>query len=194
MARGGCRTIVRFRSSTRVAAFLRETRRVQLIEDGEVVAIRPEGVQFVSVAGGRVRDRDEMEVDWDDEAAEKQGYETFMLKEIYEQPQAIADTIGVRDTVLYRAGDGTTDGEQANVSLALLEPKFHDGFGRWYCDIGINPTGAFKLGVQLHLARFQQNAIAGCMLSRTTRADAFMLHQPWTFSAVRREPRLCSRR
>jgi glutamine---fructose-6-phosphate transaminase (isomerizing) len=79
-----------------IAAFLRETRRVQLIEDGEVVAIRPEGVQFVSVAGGRVRDRDEMEVDWDDEAAEKQGYETFMLKEIYEQPQAIADTIGER--------------------------------------------------------------------------------------------------
>ena len=37
-----------------------------------------------------------MEVDWDDEAAEKQGYETFMLKEIYEQPQAIADTIGER--------------------------------------------------------------------------------------------------
>ncbi|MGH3044423.1 MAG: glutamine--fructose-6-phosphate transaminase (isomerizing) [Gaiellaceae bacterium] len=79
-----------------IAAFLRETRRVQLIEDGEVVAIKPEGVQFVSVAGGRVRDRDEMEVDWDDEAAEKQGYETFMLKEIYEQPQAIADSIGER--------------------------------------------------------------------------------------------------
>ncbi len=79
-----------------IAAFLRETRRVQLIEDGEVVAIKPEGVQFIPVAGGRVRDRDEMEVDWDDEAAEKQGYETFMLKEIYEQPQAIADTIGER--------------------------------------------------------------------------------------------------
>jgi glucosamine--fructose-6-phosphate aminotransferase (isomerizing) len=79
-----------------IAAFLRETRRVQLIEDGEVVAIRPDGVQFVSVTGGRVRDRDEMEVDWDDEAAEKQGYETFMLKEIYEQPQAIADTVGER--------------------------------------------------------------------------------------------------
>ncbi|MGH3035758.1 MAG: glutamine--fructose-6-phosphate transaminase (isomerizing), partial [Gaiellaceae bacterium] len=37
-----------------------------------------------------------LEVDWDDEDAEKQGYETFMLKEIYEQPQAVADTIGER--------------------------------------------------------------------------------------------------
>jgi glutamine---fructose-6-phosphate transaminase (isomerizing) len=78
-----------------IAAFLRETRRVQLIEDGEVVAITPEGARFVSIEDGE-RERDEMEVDWDDEAAEKQGYETFMLKEIYEQPQSVRDTIGER--------------------------------------------------------------------------------------------------
>ncbi|HXV56700.1 MAG TPA: glutamine--fructose-6-phosphate transaminase (isomerizing) [Gaiellaceae bacterium] len=78
-----------------IAAFLRETRRVQLIEDGEVVAVTPEDIRFVSV-DGRPRRRDEIEVDWDDEDAEKQGYETFMLKEIYEQPQAVADTIGER--------------------------------------------------------------------------------------------------
>jgi glucosamine--fructose-6-phosphate aminotransferase (isomerizing) len=78
-----------------IAAFLRETRRVQLIEDGEVVAITPDGARFVSIEDGE-RERDEMEVDWDDEAAEKQGYETFMLKEIYEQPQAVRDTIGER--------------------------------------------------------------------------------------------------
>jgi glutamine---fructose-6-phosphate transaminase (isomerizing) len=79
-----------------IAAFLRETRRVKLIEDGEVVAITSTGVGFYPVDGGPTRDRDFMEVDWDDEAAEKQGYETFMLKEIYEQPQAVADTIGER--------------------------------------------------------------------------------------------------
>jgi glucosamine--fructose-6-phosphate aminotransferase (isomerizing) len=78
-----------------IAAFLRETRRVQLIEDGEVVAITPAGASFFSAEEG-LRDRDELEVDWDDEAAEKQGYETFMLKEIYEQPTAVADTIGER--------------------------------------------------------------------------------------------------
>ena len=79
-----------------IAAFLRETRRVKLIEDGEVVAITSAGVRFFPVDGGPSRDRDFMEVDWDDEDAEKQGYETFMLKEIYEQPQAVADTIGER--------------------------------------------------------------------------------------------------
>jgi glucosamine--fructose-6-phosphate aminotransferase (isomerizing) len=79
-----------------IAAFLRETRRVKLIEDGEIVAITAEGAHFESADGRRPEQRDELEVDWDDEAAEKQGYETFMLKEIYEQPQAIADTIGER--------------------------------------------------------------------------------------------------
>jgi glutamine---fructose-6-phosphate transaminase (isomerizing) len=79
-----------------IAAFLRETHRVQLIEDGEVVAISVDGALFEPVDSSKPRRRDELEVDWDDEAAEKQGYETFMLKEIYEQPQAIADTIGER--------------------------------------------------------------------------------------------------
>jgi glucosamine--fructose-6-phosphate aminotransferase (isomerizing) len=78
-----------------IAAFLRDTRRVQLIEDGEVVAITNDGASFYSVEDGP-REREPFEVDWDDEAAEKHGYETFMLKEIYEQPQAVADTIGER--------------------------------------------------------------------------------------------------
>jgi glutamine---fructose-6-phosphate transaminase (isomerizing) len=78
-----------------IAAFLPQTRRVQLIEDGEVVAITKDGATFFSVENGP-REREEFEVDWDDEAAEKHGYETFMLKEIYEQPQAVRDTIGDR--------------------------------------------------------------------------------------------------
>jgi glucosamine--fructose-6-phosphate aminotransferase (isomerizing) len=78
-----------------IAAFLRETRRVQLIEDGEVVAITPEGASFLCVENGAV-EREVVEVDWDDEGAEKGGYETFMLKEIYEQPGAVKETIGDR--------------------------------------------------------------------------------------------------
>src|SRR5687767_14242215 len=83
-----------------IAAFLSETRHVQLIEDGEVVTITTGGADFHSVEDGR-RTRAEIEVDWDDEAAEKHGFETFMLKEIYEQPQAVRDTIGER----IRAGE-----------------------------------------------------------------------------------------
>jgi glutamine---fructose-6-phosphate transaminase (isomerizing) len=78
-----------------IAAFLRETRRVQLIEDGEIVEITPSGARFFTEAGEI--DHKEIEpVDWDDEGAEKGGYETFMLKEIYEQPEAVSETIGDR--------------------------------------------------------------------------------------------------
>ena len=77
------------------AAFLSETRSVQLIEDGEIVAVTAEGAVFTT-ADGEVVERRVDEVDWDDEAAEKGGYETFMLKEIYEQPDAVEETIGDR--------------------------------------------------------------------------------------------------
>jgi glutamine---fructose-6-phosphate transaminase (isomerizing) len=77
------------------AAFIGETRSIQLIEDGEVVAITPSGARFVSVESGEI-EREVVEVDWDIDAAEKSGYETFMLKEIYEQPEAVAETLGDR--------------------------------------------------------------------------------------------------
>ncbi len=78
-----------------VPAFLRETRRVQFVEDDEIVVARPHGATFLTGAGAEVP-RGVQEVDWDEDAAEKQGYETFMLKEIHEQPDAIAETIGER--------------------------------------------------------------------------------------------------
>ena len=78
-----------------IAAFLRETRKVQLIEDDEVVAITPDGARFFTEEG-EVEHKDVEPIDWDDESAVKGGYETFMLKEIYEQPEAVRETIGDR--------------------------------------------------------------------------------------------------
>ena len=78
-----------------IAAFLRETRKVQLIEDDEVVAITPEGARFFTDEG-EVEHKEVEPIDWDDESAVKGGYETFMLKEIYEQPEAVRETIGDR--------------------------------------------------------------------------------------------------
>jgi glucosamine--fructose-6-phosphate aminotransferase (isomerizing) len=78
-----------------VPAFLSETRQVQYIEDDEIVVLRPTGVEFLTAAGDPV-EREVVEIDWDAEAAEKQGYETFMLKEIHEQADAVAETIGER--------------------------------------------------------------------------------------------------
>ncbi len=78
-----------------IPAFLRETRTVQYIGDDEIVVLRPEGVEF-QTADGEVLDRELVEIDWDADTAEKQGYETFMLKEIHEQADAVAETIGER--------------------------------------------------------------------------------------------------
>ena len=78
-----------------IPAFLRDTRHVQYINDDEFVVLRPEGVAFVSASGDPL-EREIVEIDWDAETAEKQGYETFMLKEIHEQADAVAETIGER--------------------------------------------------------------------------------------------------
>jgi glucosamine--fructose-6-phosphate aminotransferase (isomerizing) len=81
--------------ASNAAAFLRETRNVQFPSDGEIVALRAEGATFQRADGSAV-EHEIAELDWDDEGAEKAGFETFMLKEIYEQPEAVAETIGDR--------------------------------------------------------------------------------------------------
>jgi glutamine---fructose-6-phosphate transaminase (isomerizing) len=82
--------------ASNAAAFLRETREVHFPEDGDLVAITSEGAEFLRAADGSAVERDLVVLDWDDESAEKAGFETFMLKEIYEQPEAVAETIGDR--------------------------------------------------------------------------------------------------
>jgi len=104
-----------------VAAFIGETRSIQLIEDDEVVSITPEGSRFVSVEHGEV-EREVVEVDWDIEAAEKSGYETFMLKEIYEQPEAVGETLGdrIRHGELVLESLGMTETELQNLRRIVI--------------------------------------------------------------------------
>ena len=78
-----------------VPAFLADTRDVIFPEDGDMVVVRRDGITVFDLDGA-VLDRPIQTVDWDEEAAEKAGYETFMLKEIHEQPAALADTLAER--------------------------------------------------------------------------------------------------
>lgn len=96
--------------ASNAAAFLSETRIVQFPGDGELAVIRPEGATFLS-ADGTPLEHEPTELDWDDEGAAKGGFETFMLKEIYEQPEAVAETIGdrVRHGHLVLEGLGMND-------------------------------------------------------------------------------------
>jgi glucosamine--fructose-6-phosphate aminotransferase (isomerizing) len=81
--------------ASNAAAFLRETRSVHFPDDGDIVTVTPDGATFQRPDGTPV-EHEAIELDWDDEGAEKGGYETFMLKEIYEQPESVAETIGDR--------------------------------------------------------------------------------------------------
>jgi glucosamine--fructose-6-phosphate aminotransferase (isomerizing) len=75
-----------------IPAFLAETRKTVTIENDELVTITPDGATVTDGEGNPI-ERSPEEVDWDEEAAEKGGYETFMMKEIHEQPDAVAETI-----------------------------------------------------------------------------------------------------
>jgi len=75
-----------------IPAFLSETRRVQYISNDEIVTIGRDGVSFQTAAGEPL-EREIVEIDWDAETAEKGGYETFMLKEIHDQADAVAETV-----------------------------------------------------------------------------------------------------
>jgi glucosamine--fructose-6-phosphate aminotransferase (isomerizing) len=78
-----------------IPAFLAETRQAVAIENDEIVTIDAAGVTITDAEGNPV-ERAAEEIDWDEAAAEKDGYETFMLKEIHEQADAVAETIADR--------------------------------------------------------------------------------------------------
>jgi glucosamine--fructose-6-phosphate aminotransferase (isomerizing) len=75
-----------------IPAFLSQTRSVIFPDDGEVVVVTRDAVKLFDLDGSPVS-HEVQHVDWDEEAAEKAGYETFMLKEIHEQPTSLADTL-----------------------------------------------------------------------------------------------------
>jgi glutamine---fructose-6-phosphate transaminase (isomerizing) len=78
-----------------IPAFLAETRRVLIVESGQIVTVRNGHAELIDAEGAPVEAEIE-EVTWDEDAAEKGGYPTFMLKEIHEQPAAVAETIADR--------------------------------------------------------------------------------------------------
>src|SRR5206468_2326962 len=90
--------------------------------DGDVVSLTPDGVSFVRADTGEPVEHDVLEVDWDDDVAERSGYETFMLKEIYEQPEGVAETIGdrVRHGHLVLEGLGMTEDELRDLRRIVL--------------------------------------------------------------------------
>ncbi len=93
-----------------VPAILKYTRRVYYIDNLEMARLRPGEVTFFDLNGDEVQ-KTPTEITWDAEAAEKGGFEHFMLKEIHEQPKAVRDTLGcyITDGHIDLAATGLTD-------------------------------------------------------------------------------------
>jgi glucosamine--fructose-6-phosphate aminotransferase (isomerizing) len=96
-----------------VPAFLAHTRQMQYVENGEIVTLSSESVKFSTVSGKEVN-RAFTTVDWDEQTAEKCGFETFMAKEISEQPNAVAETLAGR------LGEGSVELEDLGIDDNFL--------------------------------------------------------------------------
>ena len=78
-----------------VPALLKYTRTVYYIDNLEIARMTPDSIEFFNVDREPVQ-REAATIEWDAEAAEKGGYEHFMMKEIHEQPAAVRDTLSPR--------------------------------------------------------------------------------------------------
>jgi glucosamine--fructose-6-phosphate aminotransferase (isomerizing) len=116
-----------------IPAILPYTRSVLVVEDGEIVDITKEGAAIQTIEGIGIQ-REPMEVTWDTGQAEKGGYPHFMLKEIYEQPMVIEETLRGRMQI-----DG---------SVELEGVAFPDGFVQGLEKIWITACGtAYHAGL-----------------------------------------------
>jgi len=97
-----------------VPAIMKHTREVVYLEDGQVCAVHRDGYIIEDVEGRRADVR-VAHIEWDDEAAEKQGYPHFMLKEIHEQPEVLRNTLRGRIS-----DDGDIHLEDMNISAEEL--------------------------------------------------------------------------
>ncbi|MGD9548582.1 MAG: glutamine--fructose-6-phosphate transaminase (isomerizing) [Candidatus Krumholzibacteriia bacterium] len=92
-----------------VAAIMGHTRQVIYLDDGEMVSLTPEGVTTTTITNEAIT-KEIQEITWDLGQIQKGGYEHFMLKEIFEQPQTIRDSF--RGRILTDSGDVKLGGIQ----------------------------------------------------------------------------------
>ena len=110
-------------------AILEYTREMIFLEEGDVVALGRNSMQFTDIEGN-VRVRKPRTITWTAGQAEKAGYPHFMLKEIHEQPQAVSDTL--RSRLLLDTSDVTLDGQSlaefpGRVVILACGTSYHAG-------------------------------------------------------------------
>ena len=104
-----------------VPAILDQTRNVYYIDNMEIAELTKDEIHFFNMDEDEI-EKEVVQIKWDAEAAEKGGYEHFMLKEIHEQPRAVQDTIGayVKDNAVDFSEIGLKDEELANIERVYI--------------------------------------------------------------------------
>ena len=105
-----------------IPAIIARTRRTYIMGDGEMAVVKADGVHITN-RRGEVVTKKVFEVNWNAEAAEKGGYEHFMLKEIHEQPKAVRDTMSPRIA---------KDGKSVVMDELHWDKKLLDSFNKVY--------------------------------------------------------------
>ncbi|MBQ1335474.1 MAG: glutamine--fructose-6-phosphate transaminase (isomerizing), partial [Selenomonadaceae bacterium] len=105
-----------------IPAIIQRTRRTFILNDGEIAIVRKDSVDIMDRQGDPVTKK-VFEVNWNAEAAEKGGYEHFMLKEIHEQPKAVRDTMSQRIS---------KDGNKVMLEELKWTPEFLNSFNKIY--------------------------------------------------------------
>ena len=98
-----------------IPAILEHTREIYILEDKEIVVLKKESVKIFNIYGTEVK-KEIFHVDWDVAAAEKLGYEHFMMKEMCEEPKVLRDTINPRILA-----DGTINLQSVKIGAKELE-------------------------------------------------------------------------
>lgn len=124
-----------------VPAVLRYTRDVYFIDNEEIARLSEDDIEFFNVDGEPIQ-KESKHIDWDINAAEKNGYEHFMLKEIYEQPKAVRDTISprIKDGEIVIEELGMTDEEIRaikKIHIVACGSAYHTGVTNKYIFEGL---------------------------------------------------------
>ncbi len=134
-----------------VPAVLKYTRDVYYVENEEIAKLSDTDIEFYNVDGESIT-KEAKHIDWDINAAEKNGYEHFMLKEIYEQPTAVRDTINprIKDGTIVIEELGMTDEEIRairKIHIVACGSAYHTGVTNKYV-----MEGLAKIPVEVDLA------------------------------------------
>ena len=119
-----------------VPAFLKHTNKVLFLEDGEIALLHVDGVTLLD-KDGQEKPAKPVKISWDQQTAEKGGYPHFMLKEIYDQPQAIEDTLRTAQTDFGKILGLDTQGirQLRNIHIIACGTAYHAGLvGKYYLE------------------------------------------------------------